>query len=384
MDPLDLSSLMSEAEHEARASDYGDDSLGERVSILVGKLESSGLTKDGLVAARQVIRGLLVSRLRVFADRIRYPVAGERINRPIIATGEPRSGTTLLQMLLGQDDNSRLVKFWEVMRPSPPPWLAAADDPRRAEADSDWRDILQRISRWLVCHPYNDMLGAGPPECERLWAMDFRSTPPSAWWRVPLAPLEGLPQDRRAQYRIHKMMLQQLQFAAPFRRWVLKGVTHHHFFPELLETYPDAVVIWIHRDPIQTVASRFEMMAQIIEGVAGSCNRKVFAEASLEAARAGFASLANARQADDPRVNHVLYKDFVKDPIGLIRSIFRKNDLPISGETDMRMKAWMSSNRPDKYGVFSYSLDICGLSLGALSGEFRAYRERFGIPAEAA
>jgi hypothetical protein len=180
------------------------------------------------------------------------------------------------------------------------------------------------------------------------------------------------------------MMLQQLQFAAPPRQWVLKGVTHHHYFPELLETYPDAVIVWIHRDPVQTVASRFEMMAQIIEGVAGSCNRKAFAEASLEAARTGFASLANARQAEDPRVNHVLYKDFVKDPIGLIRSIFRKNDLPISAEADARMKAWLGSNRADKYGRFSYSLDICGLSLDALSAEFGAYRERFGIPAEGA
>jgi hypothetical protein len=180
------------------------------------------------------------------------------------------------------------------------------------------------------------------------------------------------------------MMLHQLQFAAPLRRWVLKGVTHHHYFPELLETYPDAIIIWIHRDPVQTVASRFEMMARIIEGVAGSCNRKVFAEASLEAARTSFALLANARQADDPRVNHVLYKDFIKDPIGFIRSIFRKHDLPFSSQTDVRMKAWMSSNRSDKYGEFSYSLDICGLSLGALSREFRAYRARFGIPAEAA
>ncbi|HEY3653419.1 MAG TPA: sulfotransferase [Steroidobacteraceae bacterium] len=384
MDTLDLSKLMSEAEHEARASDYGDDSLRNRLSTLVGILQSSGLTADGLVAAHHVIRGLLVSRLRLFADRVRYPVAGERVVRPIIATGEPRSGTTLLQMLLGQEDNSRLVKFWEVMRPSPPPSLAGADDQRRAQADSDWHDILQRIPRWLVCHPYNDMLGAGPPECERLWAMDFRSTPPSAWWRVPLAPIGGLPQDRPAQYRIHKMMLQQLQLGVPLRRWVLKGVTHHYYFSELLETYPDAIIIWIHRDPVQTVASRFELIAQIIEGIAGSCDRIAFAEASLEAARSSFASLATARQADDPRVNHVLYKDFTKDPVALIRSIFHKRDLPFSSGTEMRMKAWISSNRSDRYGRFSYSPDLCGLSLDALSSEFRAYRERFGIPAEAA
>lgn len=382
MPTLDISRLMAAAEQEARATDYGDDSVSERVSVVLEKLQLAAVTTQDLAAAVDVIRGLLVARLRLFADRARYPVAGERIAAPIVATGEPRSGTTLLQMLLGQDEHSRLVRFWEVMRPSPPPSLAALDDPRRAEADSDWREILRRVPRWLVSHPYNDMLGAGPAECERLWAIDFRSTPPSAWWRVPVPPLDGLPQDRLAQYRIHKMMLQQLQFGAPIRRWVLKGVTHHHYFPELLETYPDAIVIWIHRDPLQTVASRFELIAQIIEGIAGSCDRKAFAEASLEAARQNFAALALARQADDRRINHVLYDDFAKDPIGLLRSIFHACDLPFSSDMEMHMSAWMSSNRSDRYGRFSYTADVCGLSLDALSTEFQAYRDRFGIPAE--
>ena len=94
--------------------------------------------------------------------------------RPVFATGEPRSGTTLLHALLSVDPNGRALRFWEVMYPSPPPGLAAPDDPRRARADADWRDIDRAIPRWLVGHPYNDMLGDGLPECERTWAFDFR------------------------------------------------------------------------------------------------------------------------------------------------------------------------------------------------------------------
>jgi len=33
----------------------------------------------------------------------------------------------------------------------------------------------------------------------------------------------GLPADARAQYRIHKMMLQQFQYQRPKKYWVLKG-----------------------------------------------------------------------------------------------------------------------------------------------------------------
>ena len=63
--------------------------------------------------------------------------------------------------------------------------LAAADGPRRALADADWREINEQLPGWLPMHPYNDLLGDGIPECERTWAFDFRVMPPTAWWRVP-------------------------------------------------------------------------------------------------------------------------------------------------------------------------------------------------------
>ena len=54
------------------------------------------------------------------------------------------------------------------------------------------------------------MLGDGLPEDERTWAFDFRVMTPTAWWRVPMQTLvQGLPTDATAQYRIHRMMLQQ-------------------------------------------------------------------------------------------------------------------------------------------------------------------------------
>ena len=45
------------------------------------------------------------------------------------------------------------------MHPSPPPGLAKPDDPRRAQADAEWREINARLPNWLRSHPYNDMLG---------------------------------------------------------------------------------------------------------------------------------------------------------------------------------------------------------------------------------
>ena len=35
---------------------------------------------------------------------------------------------------------------------------------------------------------------------------------------------------------------------------------------EMFDAYPDATLVWLHRDPVQVAASRTMMMADIAEG----------------------------------------------------------------------------------------------------------------------
>src|SRR5262245_14673668 len=217
---LDAEQMLQAAQAATGVSDFGDATLPARFALAVEHIRKTGMDAAGMRAARDVCHWLLTSRLQLLADRTRYPIADEQIVRPLFATGEPRSGTTLLHALLSVDPDARALRFWEVMDPSPPPGLAADDDPRRARADDDWRDILRRIPPWLVSHPYNDLLGDGLPECERTWAFDFRSMTPSAWWRVPMAMRPSLPQDPVTQYGIHRMVLQHVQHGRPERYWV--------------------------------------------------------------------------------------------------------------------------------------------------------------------
>src|SRR4030095_10312418 len=117
--------------------------------------------------------------------------------------------------------------FWEVAYPSPPPGISGPEDPRAAKGDDDWREVNSVLRTWLRAHPYNDMLGNGLPECERTWSFDFRVMTPDAWLLMPMPTVIDLPYDDEAQYRIHKMMLQQFQYKRPKKRWVLKGFHGH-------------------------------------------------------------------------------------------------------------------------------------------------------------
>jgi hypothetical protein len=379
---LDAAALLAAAEAETGKSEYGDPSFRERFGLAVDQLRKAGMDEAGERATAGICHWLLTDRLRFFDDHERYGLEKERIVQPLFASGEPRSGTTLLHALLSVDPDARALRFWEVMYPSPPPGLAAPDDPRRARADADWREINARLPKWLICHPYNDMLGDGLPECERTWAFDFRLMTPTAWWRMPTGMIVGgLPTDARAQVRIHKMMLQHIQHGRPEKHWALKGF-HGPRLAELFDAYPDARIIWMHRDPVQVIASRIKMAGYITEGLTGTVDWAEQARIHLAASRASFQADLENPWLRDPRIHHARYQDFTRDQVGTIRGFYSFAGRPWTEAAERAMRNYLATNRADRHGKFVYSTDLIGVDVAALHDEFRPYRERFGIDIE--
>lgn len=382
---LSAAALLAKAEAETGLQDYGDATLPERFGLAVDHLNGTGMDAAGEEAAAAVCHWLLTTRLEFFADRKRYPVAEEIIERPMFATGEPRSGTTLMHALMSVDPGGRALRFWEVMYPSPPPGIAGPNDTRRAKADADWREINTKLAKWLHCHPYNDMLGDGLPEDERSWAFDFRVMTPTAWWRVPMLTLSaGLPTDAPAQYRIHKAMLQQFQFRRPKKYWVLKGF-HGLRLKEFFDCYPDANIVWLHRDPVQVVASSTMMMSDIMEGVLGKIDLGAMTRMQLARTRASIANTMSNPLVGDKRIHHVRYKDFVADPIGTIGGYYRFCGRDFTPAAETAMRDYLANNRGDRYGKFEYSTSLLtdiGEDIDALNAEFAPFRERFGVEIE--
>ena len=223
------------------------------------------------------------------------------------------------------------------------------------------------------------------PEDERTWAFDFRVMTPTAWWRVPMQTLvQGLPTDATAQYRIHRMMLQQCQFNRPRKYWVLKGF-HGFRLRELFDTYPDAKLVWLHRDPVQVAASRTMMMADIADGIVGPVDLEAAAKMHLELTRASIANTMSNPLTDDPRIRHVRYSDFVSDQIGTVRSYYAFSGRILTSQAEDAMRNYLAVNKGDRNGKFQYSTTLLtdiGENLEALHEEFRPFRERFGVEVE--
>jgi hypothetical protein len=379
---LNAEAMLARAEAQTGLSDYGDDTFRQRFGLAVDYLKGVGMDEAGQGWAAETCNWLLTYRLRFEDDHKRYDLGSEKIERPVFATGQPRSGTTLLHALLSVDPRGRPLRFWEVMYPSPPPGLALPNDKRMSRADVDWKEINTKLDFWLRSHPYNDMLGDGLPEDERAWGFDFRVMTPTAWWRVPMGMAVGaFPQDGAKQMRLHKMMLQHCQRGREKKYWVLKGF-HQPRLKDQFEAYPDLCMIWSHRDPVQVAASRTALVAELVEGLAGHADWKEIAKGQLAMLRADIKIMMTEPLVQDPRIHHIRYTDFTHDPIGTIRTFYEKYGVPFDEETDNAMRTWLANNKGDRYGKFTYSTDMIGEDIQALHEEFAPYRERFGIEIE--
>jgi hypothetical protein len=271
------------------------------------------------------------------------------------------------------------------VRPSPPVGFAEADDPRIAQGNADMRNFAARVKKGMAAHPYWDEEGMMPIECTRLTTMDFRNMSAMAFWQVPISKGWVLSSDTRAHYAFHKKMLQSLQYGAERARWVMKGAAHYTQLAEALETYPDAIILWMHRDPVKAISSRLELESQIAEGITGQpVDRAARALGQLAAAQRSLEAVLSDPLVEHPAVFHIRFGDWVGDPIATIRKVYRHFDLEFTREANERMKRWLASpkNRSDRYGKFRYSLEPFGMSADEMDEMFRRYRERFEIPRE--
>ena len=194
----------------------------------------------------------------------------------------------------------------------------------------------------------------------------------------------GLPTDSAAQNRLHKMMLQSFQYRRPKKYWVLKGF-HGFRLKEFFATYPDATLVWLHRDPVQVAASSTAMMRDIMAGIVGKIDLVAEAHMHMQRLRMSIANTMENPLLSDPRIQHVRYKDFVADPIGTIRGYYAFTGRELTPQAEAAMRDYLATNKGDRHGKFEYStmvLTDAGYDIDALNEEFRPFRERFGVEIE--
>lgn len=337
-------------------------------------------------AAIDFVKHHYASRLWMIADRKAHSeIAQQVIEAPLIVVGPPRSGSTLMHTLLSLDPQRIAPEHWVCREPSPPLALGKPTPERLRDAERRLMDLFALVPGIFVTHPYMIEEGAGAlAECGSD-ILNMVGTSQQMWcfWGGESYKRYLLEDDHSAALGFHHDFLQHVQWGQEGKRWALKGSDHMLWMRELSAQYPDAKLIWTHRELGQQLGSLASVQS-ILLGLRGHPvtpeQRKAQGRRAIDLQRASVEKAMKSRDAigEDAFVD-VSYHALLADPIGTVERIYDECGLTVSGRHADEIRVWTANHHQAKHGVHRHSPDDFGMKADEINAEFAHYLERFGF-----
>lgn len=379
---LSVDHLLETAARATGLSDFGGDRFRTGLEILVRDINrDADRPAEMLERNAGMITKHLMDRLKVVNAIAQRPeVLQGSVDRPVFVLGIPRTGTTLLNNLLAADPARRSALKWELDDPVPPPTTATLyNDPRALAALEAER---QRLAAYPEAGRIYRMSAVYPYECVSIFAHEFNTLALESWGKLPDFRDFVYESDWAPSYEYHKRFLQLHQADAP-GIWNLKMPSHILAIETLLKTYPDARLIWTHRDPFTATGSFCSIISAGHANFAGRVDIDWIGEncawQATEHARRGME--ARERFGHD-RIIDVHYADLMRDPIGTAKTLYLALGDEFTAEAEAGMQAWLSDNPQGKFGKHEYKLAQYGLSREKLEPKFEHYLSEYDIERE--
>jgi hypothetical protein len=378
MTPATIANLVSRAGDRIGGGEFLDRSFEEGLAVLLDSISRCDrITPEGHERLTESIIVHLARRLEIDRYVGNHPeLMDTPIERPVFVMGMPRTATTAVINLLAQDPARRTVLRWTLENPVPPPEADQLhSDPRCLIAlDRQRRSIEDGLPGANIRFEWAD----SPAECVHVMNHDFKSMQWEASAPMPEYTDFIYSCDMTSAYTFHRRFLQVLQSRAP-GTWALKGPSHTLWLPTLLAVYPDARLVWTHRDPCTAVASLCSLVA--------NAHRRNCAEANHayigQRIPAGVAEhvrrpMAMLDKLSD-RIHHIHFADFIGNEIGAMRDLYRWLGNELTPEVETGMERWLGERRQAQLGEHHYSLSDFGLSRKVVAPMFEDYTECFDI-----
>jgi len=294
-----------------------------------------------LRAALVTLVSLANSVLRRYEDAVYGPsVRKTEVRSPVFVLGHWRSGTTHLQNLLAVDHRLAYPNLYQVVFPhtflcSEPigARLLSFFVPKRRVGD----DMAQHLGM-----PFEDEFAL----CVATLRSPYLSLPfPRRKEHYDrYLTLRGVPESEIAEWK-EGLTLFLRKLTWKYRRpLVLKSPTHTCRIRLLLELFPDARFVHVHRNPYEVFSSTRRRRELVMEYY--RLQRSVAAEDETIIGR--YAEMYEHFFAERPlipagRYHEVAFEDLQRDPLWQLREVYAKLDLPDFGEVESPLRRYVAS-----------------------------------------
>ena len=427
--PLNIHYVLAKASESTKLVQFGKtgDPWFLHLRQLLGAIESEAdLSPIGrFMAQQQTIKSLEQRAKIVRLLGYRPEILQEPLKPPLIITGMPRTGTTLLHNLLTLSGHPEVqhLTYAATLQPA-----AAASGPEHEAARTEVEQAVMFMQWMRPLFSFSSMheMEAGLPHEElHLQALSFAAMLFESQYHIPsYGRMYENETDHTRSYWYVRELLQLRQHlhreaereqrgqrgpAQPGtpegtgtgtgahtqadtspRTWVLKSPMHLESSDALLHAFPEGfTLVRMHRDPFRVVLSLATMLAyiqalqsdrpkprRVLEYWVGRLERML---------RKADADDERLRGAPNVQVVDLSYDELVDDPAGIAERCLASAGLQVGAEVRSQLQAYVSAHPRNATGGgrFRYSLDVFGSKLteAQIRQRFLFYTEKHLRPA---
>jgi hypothetical protein len=316
----------------------------------------------------------------------------QRVEQPVFIVGHARSGTTLMQRLMALDrERFSFFLYWETFFPALSErmllrglgrldrWLLGGRLRRRLEAWDDktfgpWRHIHAQ-GLWLAEEDLFVLRAACIPQ---QWTLEMPVS-----HVLDIFHVDDLSPTRRRRWLRHyrECVKRQLVYHGGGRCHLSKNPVMSGWVNALLDTFPDARIVVMLRDPAECIPSTLKL-------VEGSWRARGWQPGDWEAAMKSLIRISYdcyhlpaQALASHPNTAHrvVDYRDLVQEPLATLERTCADLELPVSAAQREAVRALESPGGRHRTR-FRYALEDFPVTAGEIEQELAAFYRRYGWP----
>jgi hypothetical protein len=316
----------------------------------------------------------------------------QQVRRPVFIVGHARSGTTLAHRLLAADtDTFSYFLYWEMFFPSllqkkvirmlgwlDQHWFGGPVRRRLEAWDERTFGKHRHIHNMSLWNSEEDQFVMRAAFVTQQWALDVPMMDV-----IDLFHVDEMPEKKRRRWLHHyrECVKRQLLLNGGDRIHLSKNPLMCGWVESLIETFPDARIAVMMRNPVECMPSVLKLVEISWRGKGWT--RDDYAKSLRELTKVSFESFRHPREVlqrhpETPQIV-VDYRQLVAQPRDTVLDIYRIFDLAVRPEYDRYLLSTQERERAHRPG-FEYSIDDYELSVEEIESELSVFFDDYHWP----